>query len=101
MRFLCTALLLIVSLALLSGCGGGGIYKGDTLELKPIASKTWVEGVAHHVLLRVNLKRNAVDRLLIMQEGMDFLPEITMLISFQDAEGLLSEPLEQPFVKDC
>jgi len=100
MRRLCIVIPLIVSLALLSGCGGEGIRKGDVLELKPIASKTWVEGIAHHVLLRVNLKRNSADRWLMMQEGLS-LPEITILTRFQDAGGLLSEPLEQPFVKDC
>jgi hypothetical protein len=100
MRRLCMAIPLIVSLTLLSGCGDVGIRKGDILELKPAASKTWVEGVAHHVLLRVNLKRNSVDRWLMMQEGYS-LPEITILTRFQDADGLLSEPLEQPFVKDC
>jgi hypothetical protein len=52
------------------------------------------------VLLRVNLKRNTVDRWLMMQEGVS-LPEITMLTRFQDADGLLSEPLAQPFSKDC
>jgi len=100
MRRVCMAIPLIVSLALLSGCGGEGIRKGDVLELKPIASKTWVEGIAHHVLLRVNLKRNSADRWLMMQEGLS-LPEITILTRFQDAGGSLSEPLEQPFVKDC
>ena len=94
------AIPLIVSLALLSGCGGEGIRKGDVLELKPIASKTWVEGIAHHVLLRVNLKRNSADRWLMMQEGLS-LPEITIFTRFQDAGGSLSEPLVQPFVKDC
>ena len=29
------------------------------------------------------------------------LPEITILTSFQDVDGLLSEPLAQPFSKDC
>jgi hypothetical protein len=100
MRKLCLAIPLIVSLTLLSGCGGAGIRKGDVLELKPAASKTWVEGVAHHVLLRVNLKRNSVDRWVMMQEG-ESLPEITILTSFQDVDGLLSEPLAQPFSKDC
>ncbi len=100
MRKLCATLTLIVSLTFLSGCGGAGIRKGDILELKPVASKSWVEGVAHHVLLRVNLKRNSVDRWLMMQEGVA-LPEITILTRFQDAEGLLSEPLAQPFLKDC
>jgi hypothetical protein len=56
--------------------------------------------VAHHVLLRVNLKRNSVDRWVMMQEG-ESLPEITILTSFQDVDGLLSEPLAQPFSKDC
>jgi hypothetical protein len=91
---------LIVSLTLLSGCGGVGIRKGDVLELKPTALKSWVEGIGHHVLLRVNLKRNSVDRWVMMQEGVS-LPEITVLTQFQDAEGLLSEPLAQPFSKDC
>jgi hypothetical protein len=100
MRNICTVLTLVVSLTLLSGCGGVGIRKGDVLELKPAALKSWVEGVTHHVLLRVNLKRNSVDRWLMMQEGLS-LPEITILTRFQDAEGLLSEPLAQPFSKDC
>lgn len=100
MRNICTVLTLVVSLTLLSGCGGVGIRKGDVLELKPAALKSWVEGVTHHVLLRVNLKRNSVDRWLMMQEGIS-LPEITMLTRFQDADGLLSEPLAQPFSKDC
>ena len=100
MRRLYLAIPLIVSLTLLSGCGGSGIRKGDVLELKPAALKSWVEGVAHDVLLRVNLKRNSVDRWLMMQEG-ESLPEITVLTRFQDVDGLLSEPLEQPFVKDC
>ena len=100
MRRLYLVIPLIVSLTLLSGCGGVGIRKGDVLELKPAALKSWVEGVAHHVLLRVNLKRNSVDRWLMMQEGVS-LPEITMLTRFQDADGLLSEPLAQPFSKDC
>lgn len=77
-----------------------GIRKGDVLELKPAALKSWVEGVTHHVLLRVNLKRNTVDRWLMMQEGVS-LPEITILTRFQDVDGLLSEPLAQPFLKDC
>jgi hypothetical protein len=94
------AIPLIVSLTLLSGCGGVGIRKGDVLELKPASLKSWVEGVAHHVLLRVNLKRNSVDRWLMMQEGVS-LPEITILTRFQDVDGLLSEPLAQPFSKDC
>ncbi len=100
MRKLCMVIPLIVSLTFLSGCGGVGIRKGDVLELKPAALKSWVEGVTHHVLLRVNLKRNSVDRWLMMQEGLS-LPEITILTRFQDAEGLLSEPLAQPFSKDC
>ena len=100
MRKLCLVIPLIVSLTFLSGCGGVGIRKGDVLELKPAALKSWVEGVTHHVLLRVNLKRNSVDRWLMMKEGLS-LPDITILTRFQDAEGLLSEPLEQPFAKDC
>ena len=100
MRILYRAIPLIVFLALLSGCGGGGVRKGNILELKPAALKSWVEGNAHHVLLRVNLKRNSVDRWLMMQEGLS-LPEITILARFQDAGGLLSEPLGQPFLKDC
>ena len=62
MRIIYMAMPLIVSFTLLSGCGGSGIRKGDVLELKPAALKSWVEGVAHDVLLRVNLKRNSVDR---------------------------------------
>lgn len=89
-----------VSLTLLSGCGDAGIRKGDVLELKPVALKAWAEGVEHHVLLRVKLKRNSVDRWLMMQEGIS-LAEITLLTRFQDVDGLLSEPLEQPFLKDC
>jgi hypothetical protein len=100
MRRLYLVIPLIVSLTLLSGCGGAGIRKGDVLELKPAALKSWVEGVAHDVLLRVNLKRNSVDRWVMMQEG-ESLPEITILTRFQDADGLLSEPLAQPFSKDC
>jgi len=100
MRRLYLAIPLIVSLTLLSGCGDVGIRKGDVLELKPAALKSWVEGVAHHVLLRVNLKRNSLDRWLMMQEGVS-LPEITILTRFQDVDGLLSEPLAQPFSKDC
>jgi hypothetical protein len=100
MQNLYVKLLMIVLISFLSGCGDAGIRKGDVLELKPVASKSWVEGVAHHVLLRVNLKRNSVDRWLMMQEGVS-LPEITILTRFQDADGLLSEPLAQPFSKDC
>lgn len=100
MRIPCVILLLLFSVTILAGCGDVGVRKGDFLELKPAALQSWVEGVAHHVLLRVNLKRNSVDRWLMMQEGVN-LPEIMILTRFQDSDGSISEPLKQPFMKDC